>query len=167
MPLWTPAPWMAWIPILAVPVGMILLVAAVTTRNPSIAGMEDAVRAPQPAVGIMTVTRHPLFWGIGIWALAHIPPNGDLASLYLFGSLALLALAGMPMQNHRKAQALGADWGPYAMRTSALPFAAALERRTRIDWRGIGWWRPLAGLALYAIILGGHRHIFGVSPFPA
>lgn len=166
IPVWTPRPWMAWIPILLVPLGMILLVAAVTTRNPSMAGMESEAEEPNPAVGIMTVTRHPLFWGIALWALAHIPPNGDVASIYLFGALALLALAGMPMQDHRKARAMGAAWGPFAMRTSAIPFAAMVEGRTKVDWRGIGWWRPLAGLALYALILGGHRHMFGVSPFP-
>lgn len=166
-PVWPVRPWMAWVPILVVPVAMILLVASLTTRNPSMAGMEGAVRAPEPAVGIMTVTRHPLFWAIALWALAHVVANGDLASIYLFGPLALLSLLGMPMQDHKKFRTLGADWAPYAMRTSAIPFLAAAQGRTAIDWRGIGWWRPLAGLALYVVILMGHRHLFGVSPFPA
>ncbi len=166
-PVWPVAPWMPWVPILVVPVAMILLVAALTTRNPAMAGMEGAAAAPDPAVGITTITRHPLFWAIGLWALAHLLVNGDLASIYLFGGLAVLSFLGMPMQDHKKMQTVGAEWGPYAMRTSAVPFLAAVQGRTAIDWRGIGWWRPLAGLALYAIILMGHRHLFGVSPFPA
>lgn len=165
-PVWPTRPWMPWLPILVMPVAMVLLVAAVTTRNPSMAGMEAAVDAPDPAVGITTITRHPLFWAIALWALAHIVPNGDLASIYLFGSLALLALLGMPMQDRKKERQLGAEWGPFAMRSSAIPFVAAAQGRTAIDWRGIGWWRPLAGLALYAVILMGHRDLFGVSPFP-
>jgi uncharacterized membrane protein len=165
-PVWPVAPWMPWVPILVMPVAMILLVAAVTTRNPSLAGMEATVSAPNPAVGIMTVTRHPLFWAIALWALAHILANGDRASIYMFGALALLGLLGMPMQDHKKFRTLGAEWAPYAMRTSAIPFVAAAQGRTAIDWRGIGWWRPLAGLALYAVVLLGHRHLFGVSPFP-
>ncbi len=51
------------------------------------------------------------------------------------------------------------------MRTSAMPFVAAIQGRTAIDWKGIGLWRPALGIALYVIFLGGHRHIIGVGPF--
>jgi uncharacterized membrane protein len=84
----------------------------------------------------------------------------------MFGSLALLALAGMAMIDRRKGEEIGAAWGPILMRTSAIPFLAAVQGRTKVDWRGISWWRPVLGLFLYALILGGHRHVFGVSPWP-
>ncbi|MCY4239336.1 MAG: hypothetical protein OXC93_13490 [Rhodospirillaceae bacterium] len=51
------------------------------------------------------------------------------------------------------------------MRTSAMPFVAAIQGRTAIDWKDIGLWRPALGIALYVIFLGGHRHIIGVGPF--
>jgi uncharacterized membrane protein len=165
-PLWPQAAWTRYVPLIVLPFASILFVAALTTRNPSMAGMERSVD-PQFAIGgILTITRHPLLWSFALWALAHLPPNGDRASLWLFGSLALLALAGMAIIDRRKGEEIGAAWGPILMRTSAIPFLAAAQGRTKIDWRGIGLWRPLAGLFFYALFLGGHRHVFGVSPWP-
>jgi uncharacterized membrane protein len=164
--LWPQAPWTRWVPLIVMPFALILFVAALTTRNPSMVGMERAVDPQFAITGILTVTRHPLLWSFALWSLAHIPSNGDRASLWLFGSLALLALAGMAIIDRRKGEEIGPAWGPILMRTSALPFVAALQGRTKIDWRGIGLWRPILGLFLYALILGGHRHVFGVSPWP-
>ncbi len=164
--LWPQAAWARWIPIVVMPFASILFVAGLTGRNPSMVGMERTVD-PQFAVGgILTVTRHPMLWSFALWGLAHLPPNGDRASLWLFGSLALLALAGMSVIDRRKGEEIGAAWGPILMRTSAIPFLAAIQGRTKVDWRGIGWWRLLAGLFLYALILAGHGLVFGVSPWP-
>ena len=154
-----------WLPLAVMPFASILLVCALSTRNPSMAGMEKAVDAQFATGGILTITRHPLLWSFAIWALAHLPPNGDRKSLWMFGSLALLALAGMPMIDRRKGEEIGAAWGPILMRTSAIPFLAAIEGRTKIDWRGIGWWRPLLGLFLYGLFFGAHRLVFGVTPY--
>jgi uncharacterized membrane protein len=164
--LWPQTPWTRWVPLVVMPFALILLACGLTTRNPSMAGMEKSVAAQQTVGGIVTITRHPVLWSFALWGLAHLPSNGDRASVFLFGSLALLALAGMPMIDRRKGDEIGNAWGPILMRTSATPFLAALEGRTKIDWRGIGWWRPLLGLFLYALTLGGHRHVFGVVPWP-
>lgn len=164
--LWPQWPWTRWVPLVVMPFAMILFVCALTTRNPSMAGMERAVDPQFAVAGILTVTRHPLLWSFALWGLAHLLPNGDRASLWLFGSLVLLALAGMAVIDRRKSEEIGAAWGPILMRSSAIPFLAALQGRTKVDWRGIGWWRPAVGLFLFALFLGGHRHVFGVSPWP-
>jgi uncharacterized membrane protein len=165
-PLWAQAPWTRYVPLVVMPFAFVLFVCGLTSRNPSMAGMEKSVDAEMRVSGIMTITRHPMLWSFALWGLAHLAVNGDRASLYFFGGLALLALAGMPIIDRRKADEIGAAWGPVLMRSSAVPFLAALQGRTAVDWRGIGWWRPLLGLFLYALLLGGHRHIFGVSPWP-
>lgn len=43
--------------------------------------------------------RHPMLWGMVLWAGAHLLVNGDLASVVLFGGLGLWALAEMVMIN--------------------------------------------------------------------
>jgi uncharacterized membrane protein len=43
--------------------------------------------------------RHPMLWGMVIWAVAHLLVNGDLASILLFGSLGLWALNEMRLIN--------------------------------------------------------------------
>jgi uncharacterized membrane protein len=165
-PLWPQAAWTRWVPLVVMPFALILFVAGLTSRNPSMAGMERSIDQEFRVSGILTVTRHPLLWSFALWGLAHLPPNGDRASLWMFGGLALLALAGMVMIDRRKGEEIGAAWGPILMRTSAIPFLAALQGRTKVDWRGIGAWRLVLGLFLYALILGGHRHVFGVDPWP-
>ena len=63
-----------------------------------------------PAPGILKVTRHPMMWAFGLWALAHIAANGDLRSLLLFGSMAVLALYGtVRLDAKRRAQNLPAQ----------------------------------------------------------
>jgi len=165
-PVWSPPPVFRWVPFVLLPFAFILLVASLTTRNPAMAGMDKALDDARPAVGMMTITRHPLFWAFALWGISHLLVNGDLASIWFIGGLTFLSLVRMPLQDHKKMQLKGASWGPYAMRTSALPFLAAIQGRTAIDWRGIGWWRPALGLALYAVVLGGHTTFFGVNPFP-
>ena len=62
---------------------------------------------------------------------------------------------------------MGADWGPIKLTTSVIPFAAAASGRTKIDWPGIGWWRPVGALALYVLLLHAHAWLFGVDALPA
>ena len=36
--------------------------------------------------------RHPFLWAVNLWALSHLPVNGDLGSLILFGGFATFAV---------------------------------------------------------------------------
>lgn len=48
---------------------------------------------------LYTRMRHPMLWGQVIWAVAHLLVNGDLASIVLFGTLGLWAVAEMALIN--------------------------------------------------------------------
>lgn len=167
VPLWPPAGGLAWVPVLLVPVALFLLVAGLSTPNPTSVGQETLLTGErEPVRGILRVTRNPFLWGVGLWAVAHMVPNGDLASLILFGTLALLALGGSVLIDAKLARRLGAAWDRYAARTSNLPFAAILAGRQSLVWKEIGWWRPAVALLLYGGLLHLHRMLFGVSPLP-
>ena len=43
--------------------------------------------------------RHPMLWGVVVWAVAHLLVNGDQASLVLFGGMGLWALVSMLLVN--------------------------------------------------------------------
>ena len=106
-----------------------------------------------------------------MWALAHLATKGDLASIVLFGSMTVLSFAGMfsiDGKQRRKLKEAGAEgaWGPVALTTSLIPFQAALENRTRIDWSGIGWKRILGGMVLWVALYGAHPFFTGVWPHP-
>lgn len=164
--LWAASGWQLRIPILMMPLACLFAVAGLSTRTVTMVGGEAMARDPDPVAGIATVTRHPFLWGVGLWAASHIPANGDLAGLILFTGVAVLAFGGMVHIDYRRRVTLGSNWGPIAMTTSAIPFLAALQGRRSIDWRGIGWSRLAAGLALYFALPLLHPWIAGAPVIP-
>ncbi|MEX2650083.1 MAG: NnrU family protein [Alphaproteobacteria bacterium] len=164
--LWAPAPWSVWLPVVVLPVAFVLIVSAYTTANLAALGQDKVAARPDPAPGVMRITRHPMMWGVTLWAIAHVPANGDAASVILFGAVLVLALGGMVMIDVKKRRRLGLDWVRFERTTSIVPFAAILSGRARPDWRGIGWWRVALGLAAYGFFVAVHPWLIGVSPLP-
>ncbi|MGC2525923.1 MAG: NnrU family protein [Stellaceae bacterium] len=162
VPLWSPPAWTAWVPVVVMPFAALLLVAGYSTPNPTAVGMERAARADDPAPGIMRVTRHPVMWALGLWALSHLAANGDLRSIWFFGVIAALALGGTLLIDRKKQIALGSYWQRLAGVTSNIPFAALVTGRTRLRWRDIGLLRPLAALLLYVVLYLAHPLFAGV-----
>ncbi|MGQ9371179.1 NnrU family protein [Azospirillum sp. ST 5-10] len=167
VPLWPPAPWQAWVPLLAVPVALLLVVAGLSTPNPTSVGQERLLTGGEPPVrGVLRITRNPFLWGVGLWAAAHLVPNGDLASLLFFATLGVLALWGSALIDAKLARRMGESWRRYADRTSNLPFAAIASGKQKMRWAEIGWWRLLVAIALCLALLYAHTGVFGVSPWP-
>jgi uncharacterized membrane protein len=160
--LWASQKWTALVPVVIMPLATVLLVAGYSTPNPTAVGMERTARADDPAPGILRVTRHPVMWAIGLWAISHIIANGDLRSLLFFGAFAALALGGTVLIDRKKQLALGSNWPRLAEVTSNLPFAALVTGRTGLRWRDIGLLRIAAGLLLYAVLYLAHPIIIGV-----
>jgi uncharacterized membrane protein len=160
--VWVAPRWTAFVPVLAMPLATVLLVAGYTTANPTAVGMERSVRADDPAPGILRITRHPVMWAVGLWALSHLIANDDLASLWFFGVIAALALGGTVLIDRKKQLALGSHWQRLAEITSNIPFAALVTGRTRMRWRDIGILRPTAALLLYAVLYLAHPILAGV-----
>ena len=160
--LWPRQRWTALVPVSVMPLATILLVAGYSTRNPTAVGMERSARADDPAPGILSVTRHPVMWAIGLWAVAHLIANGNLSAVLFFGSLAALALGGTVLIDRKKQLALGSNWARLAELTSNVPFAALLTGRTKLRWREIGLLRVAAGLLLYAVLYLAHPIVTGL-----
>lgn len=150
VPLWDPAPWQAWVPLVVMPVAFVLLVAGLAQPNP----LSVTLRAGETPGAIVAITRHPVLWGFLLWALAHVPPNGDVVSLVLFGAMALFAAAGIPLLDRRARRRLGeARWRALA--------ASGAERRDVSALLLLA----AAGLALHAwFLLQGHELLIGVDP---
>ncbi len=165
VPTWGMLEW--WKPFaiaLMLPAFLLVLI-GLTTPNPTSVAQEKLVgQAPS---GIVRVTRHPFLVGVGIWAFVHVVGNGDWASFLLFGALLIVAFAGTASIDAKRRRALGdTAWDAFARRTSIVPFAAIAAGRNTMAWNELGWWRILAGVVAYALMLGGHAHIVGVSPWP-
>jgi len=139
---------------LLVLIAFIFVVIGLATPSPTQVGMESTLtRGPDIARGMVRITRHPFLWGVALWALVHLIVNGDLASLVLFGSLLVLALAGTAVIDAKRRRGCGAGWMQFAAVTSNVPFAAILAGRNRLGpaLAEIGVWRPLVAIAVYAL----------------
>ncbi|HXB17199.1 MAG TPA: NnrU family protein [Steroidobacteraceae bacterium] len=139
---------------LLVLIAFIFVVIGLATPSPTQVGMESTLtRGPDIARGMVRITRHPFLWGVALWALVHLIVNGDLASLVLFGSLLVLALAGTAVIDAKRRRGCGAGWTQFAAVTSNVPFAAILAGRNRLGpaVAEIGVWRPLVAIAVYAL----------------
>ena len=85
--------------------------------------------------------KHPMIIGIFLWSLVHLINNGDIASLYLFGSFALYSVFSIISSTAR----------------GKLPNYK--EPKIQHDIMAIGF-----GLALFGGFLWGHEFLFGVTP---
>ena len=162
VPLWDPAPWQAWLPLVLTPIALVLLLAGLISPNPA----SITLRRPDLRPGaITTVTRHPVLWGFALWAGSHLVPNGDLRSLLLFGALLAFALLGMVITDRRSRRRLGAQWAEIARTTSVLPFAAILAGHAPLRFDSALAIAILISAALTAwLLLGGHAALFGADP---
>ena len=148
--LWTP---LRAAPLIAMPLAFVLI-ACGYWRNPTMVGADRLLRSEDPARGIIRITRHPIMWGVMLWAGAHILARGDLKSLVFFGGfLALAALGTLSIDARKKPHP---DWPRFAAATSYVPFVAVAQGRNRIVWREIGSLRPSIGLALFFAVLAIH-----------
>ena len=153
--LWEQAPWMRWVPPILMLPACLLLAAGMTSPNPfSIGPGRNGYDPARP--GLLRLTRHPILWGLALWAGAHMVPNGDVAALMIFAPLLLLALLGPRLLDAKRRRVL-ADWDQLAALTAKLHPALLVE---------LGWLRPLAGLGLYVLLLWLHAPVIGASPWP-
>jgi len=149
-PLWNPAREIAFA---AMPLAFILI-ACGYWRNPTMVGADKLLKSEDPARGMIRITRHPIMWGIMLWAAAHILARGELKSLVFFGGLLIVAAVGTLAMDSRKRS--NPDWPRFAAVTSHVPFVAIAQGRNRIVWREIGWLRPAIGLAVFFAVLAFH-----------
>lgn len=165
VPSWGQLQWWKPVQLVLMLPAFLLAVAGLATPSPTSVAQEALV--DQPPSGILRITRHPFLIGVTIWAVVHLVGNGDVASMLFFASLAIVAAAGTVSIDAKRRRSLGAArWDGFASRTSIIPFAAILSGRNTVAMPELGWWRPALGVAVYALVLGGHSHLFGVSPFP-
>lgn len=161
--LWEFQEWTRWVPLLGMPVVCIFLVCGLLAANPFSVGYGKNWNPDKP--GIVAVTRHPVTWGFTLWALVHIPPNGDARSLLLFGLMAVLGFTGPKSLDAKRRAKMGPEvWDEQAAKTSVFPFVAILKGRTKFSFSDIGYGKITGGFMLYLLFLYFHQDVIGVDP---
>lgn len=162
--LWAGDEFKAWA-IVLMPLALISVVAGGMTRNPSAVRQESLLQSMGEPHGILRITRHPIQWGIALWALLHLIVRGDTASVIFFGGFALLSILGTMLIDARKNRTLGPAWERFASVTSNFPFAAIIQGRNRFRFDEIGWKKVAIGVGAYFVLLFLHPWLFGARPY--
>jgi uncharacterized membrane protein len=152
------APWLVGVVALIQLFATTLVVAGLSTRNPTIAGMGDAVDEPDIVHGMVRVTRHPFLWGILLWSASHLLVRHDPAALLFFGSIGVVAAMGMWSIDRKRRLALGAAWLDFSRKTSLVPFLAIAAGRQPFIFSEIGLLRIVAAFTLWFAMLWLHPH---------
>jgi uncharacterized membrane protein len=137
-----------------------LLVFGYTTSNPMAVGKkgEGTYSLPQ---GVLKITRHPVMWGMALFAFCHILANGHVAALIFFGSIGFLAIAGAVHIDKNKQAEENEDWGAYFKLTSHIPLGAIIKGRIKVERGEYKWWQIALTAGLYALFLMLHEAITG------
>ncbi|MDX2235419.1 MAG: NnrU family protein [Hyphomonadaceae bacterium] len=162
--LWTPPDWARHVTATLVLAGFLLGVTGMITPNPVALGFASAIQKPDPAPGIIRVTRHPFLWGVALWGVGHAASNPEAASLLLFGGLAAMSLAGTRSIDRKAAARDPTHWARFKAVSSNVPFAAILQGRNSFNM-GETAPRLLVALLAYAAVAYFHGVLFGVKAF--
>jgi uncharacterized membrane protein len=166
--LWGEPVWARHLQLPLTLIAITLLVLGLISPNPTLSTVgEGALRKIEEPRGVIAITRQPFNMGAALWALGHLLVNGDTASVWLFGSVLVLAIGGALHIDARKRQSGDPDWAEFERRTSLVPFAAILAGKAKFRFEALDWLRLCAALATWVILLFLHQPLIGVSPFPS
>lgn len=160
--LWVTPHWVIVLCMLLMLPALVLLVGSVTTSNPTMVAGQRALKAENPARGILRVTRHPMLWSFAIWAGVHLVMLGTLGATVFFGTFLIVSLAGMPSLDAKISRRGYIGWAEYAQATSIVPFAAIVQGRNRFQVAEIGVWRIVIGVVAWFALIAGHQWLFHI-----
>ena len=161
---WIVPQWLAVLMMVLMLPALVLFVCSITTPNPTSVAGRHALEAPNPAIGILRITRHPMLWAFALWGIVHLVVLGTASAAVLTGAVIVTAFAGMPSLDAKYARRNPARWPAFAAATSTLPFAAIAQGRNKLVIGEIGWWRALLAVLLWAALIALHPWAFGVDP---
>ncbi|MDR7100899.1 NnrU family protein [Croceicoccus sp. BE223] len=142
----------AWIVASALTVVALVLLLGSLRGNPALPGAEGT--APASPTGVFEVTRHPMMWGIALWAIAHAIVMPDPRTLVLMGAMAVLALVGSALQDAKKRR-LDPAWPHWQAQTRFVP------NLLRLPGAGVAIW--LAALAAWLAATWAHGPLGGIA----
>jgi len=149
VPIWTAGTGAYHAASLVMLLASILFVGAFTPGNKALAGVPKSER---PASGVLRITRHPMMWAFGLWAVVHFVLAGDLPTAILTFGIGFLALVGAWLQDGKKRGQLGDTWVRYEAETSYWPFGAMVSGKQ--PWSAVwpGVVPVLGGVAFWLVL---------------
>jgi uncharacterized membrane protein len=110
-----------WIAATLITLPAMILLAGSLIGNPALPSPQAEAQARAAPRGVFRVTRHPMMWGIGLWALSHLVLFWSLRTMITAAAMGILALVGARLQDAKKQALMGDAWAQWESRTSYWP----------------------------------------------
>jgi uncharacterized membrane protein len=126
-----------WIVATVLTLPAMVLLAGSLFGNPAlpVPGAEAQARATPR--GVFRITRHPMMWGIGLWAVSHIVLFTNWRSVVTAFAMGVLALVGARLQDAKKERLMGEAWAEWEAKTSYVPRLPGFVSAGALAW-GLG-----------------------------
>ena len=138
---------------------LVTIVMGALVKNPTAVRSEQAL--DNEVSGLLKITRHPVQWGILLFACGHLLANGDTASILFFGTVVLLSFFGMLSMDQRRRRETDPKWQAFMEKTSMMPFVALVSGRLRFTPDDVNWVGLIASFALYGAFYWLHDLVSG------
>ena len=127
-----------------------VLLAGSLIGNPALPTPMAEAQARAEPKGVFLVTRHPMMWGIALWAVSHMVLWWSARTMITALAMGTLALVGSWFQDGKKRAQMGEAWAAWSARTSYWPQLHKLP--------GVGVVPLAAGTALW--LAGSWMHLW-------
>lgn len=123
-----------WIIATVLTVPALVLLSGSLIGNPALPTPQAEDQARAEPRGVFKVTRHPMMWGIALWALSHIVLFWSLRTTIIALAMGVLALVGAKLQDAKKETLMGDAWQVWESRTSYWPRWQAIFGVGALPW---------------------------------
>lgn len=110
-----------WIIATVLTLPAMVLLAGSLIGNPALPTPMAEAQARAAPKGVFLVTRHPMMWGIGLWAISHLVLFWSTRTMITALAIGVLALVGAYMQDRKKEVLMGGAWTEWESKTSYWP----------------------------------------------
>ncbi|MEL7197952.1 MAG: NnrU family protein [Pseudomonadota bacterium] len=143
-----------WIVATALTLPAMIMFAGSFAGNPALGlpGSDDMARAAPK--GVFNITRHPMMWGFGLWALSHLVLFWSWRTTITAFAMGFMALVGAHMQDRKKKALMGDAWAQWEEHTSYWPRISGFARAGVLPWT--------LGLVLFAGLSWAHLPLGGI-----
>ena len=131
-----------------------VLLAGSLMGNPALPTPMAETQARAEPKGVFRVTRHPMMWGIGLWAISHIVLHYSLRTTITALAMGILALVGAKLQDRKKQALMGDAWTQWESRTGYWPQLVGFAKVGAFPWA--------AGLILFVFFTWLHMPLGGI-----
>lgn len=143
-----------WIIATALSVPAMVLLAGSFVGNPALPTPMARDQAKAEPKGVFTITRHPMMWSFALWAAAHIAVHWSLRTTITATAMAILALVGAQLQDHKKRALMGEAWDEWEAKTSFWPRLSGFAKAGPFPWA--------VGLIFFVFFTWAHMPLGGI-----